>query len=133
MANEDDKYVTKLELIKTQKKIEDKVYGKIEDVDRKVDTLNDIVLPLVESSKQTAANTERMVKSFDGFANEQRKTNGKFYDRLHDHELTINKLGQKTESQIEEKKANATITVAVIAAAAGLLTAIFNLAPLIFN
>ena len=98
-----------------------------------MDTLNDIVLPLVETSKQTAENTAKMALSLDDFAKEQRKTNGKFYDRLHDHELSINELGQKTKAQVEEKKANATVTVAVIGAIVGITTAIFNLAPLLFK
>lgn len=132
MENE-KKYVTKLELHKTQREIEDKLYNKINTVDDKVDSLNKIVLPLVETSKQTAQNTAKMASSLDEFAKEQRKTNGKFYDRLHDHELSINELGQKTKAQVEEKKANATVTVAVIGAIVGITTAIFNLAPLLFK
>ena len=83
MASEKE-YVTRLELIKTQQDLKNDVTVKIDEVDKKVDTLNDIVLPLVESSKQTAVNTNRMASSLDKFTEEQRKTNGKFYDRLHD-------------------------------------------------
>lgn len=132
MENE-KKYVTKIELYQTQQEIEDKLYGKINGVEDKVDSLNKIVFPLVETSRQTAKNTAKMANSLDEFTKEQRKTNGKFYDRLHGHELSINKLGQKTEAQTEEKKANATVTVAVIGAIVGITTAIFNLAPLIFK
>ena len=132
MENE-KKYVTKIELYQTQREIESKLYGKINGVEDKVDTLNDIVLPLVETSKQTAENTAKMALSLDDFAKEQRKTNGKFYDRLHDHELSINELGQKTKAQVEEKKANAAITTAVISGIVGVTIAIFNLAPLLFN
>src|SRR5699024_7622700 len=87
----------------------------------------------VETSKQTAENTAKMALSLDDFAKEQRKTNGKFYDRLHDHELSINELGQKTKAQVEEKKANATVTVAVISGSVGVTISIFNLAALLFN
>lgn len=132
MASEKE-YVTRLELIKTQQDLKNDVTVKIDEVDKKVDTLNDIVLPLVESSKQTAVNTNRMASSLDKFTEEQRKTNGKFYDRLHDHELSLNDLGQKTKHQIETKKANATIIVAIITALGGLIVGIFNLAPLLFN
>src|SRR5699024_11997133 len=125
--------VTKIEIYKKQREIESKQYGKINGVENKVDTLNDIVLHLVETSKQTAQNTAKMASSLDEFAKEQRKTNGKFYDRLHDHELSINELGQKTKAQVEEKKANATVTVAVIGAIVGMTTAIFHLAPLLFK
>jgi len=132
MENE-KKYVTKIELYQTQQEIEDKLYGKINGVEDKVDSLNKIVLPLVETSRQTAKNTAKMANSLDEFTKEQRKTNGKFYDRLHHHELSINELGQKTKAQTEEKKANATVTVAVIGAIVGITTAIFNLAPIIFK
>src|SRR5699024_6920695 len=117
----------------TQRSIEEKLYTKINTVDEKVETLNDIVLPLVESSKQTADNTKQIATSLTEFTQEQRKTNGKFYDRLHDHELSINELGQKTKSQTEEKKANATVTVAFIGVITVIITGIFNLAPLIFK
>src|SRR5699024_2929407 len=99
----------------------------------KVDTLNDIVLPLVESSKQTAVNTNRMASSLDKFTEDHRKTKGKLYDRLHDHELSLNELGQKTKHEIETTKANATIMVAIIKSMGGLIVRIFNLASLLFN
>jgi len=135
MAEEEkyEKYVTKYELLQTQQHIEDKLYTKINNVDEKVDTLNDIVLPLVESSKQTADNTKQIATSLTEFTQEQRRTNGKFYDRLHEQELSINELGQKTKSQTEEKKANATVTVAVIGAVGIVISGIFSLAPYIFN
>src|SRR5699024_3555676 len=133
MANGEKEYVTKLELIQTQQKIERKVTDKIDEVDRKVDTLNDIVLPLVESSKQTRSDENRMATTLDEFTKEQRKKNGKVYDRLHEHDLSLNALGQETKAQTDIKKANATITVAVISGVTGLIIAIFNLAPLLFE
>src|SRR5699024_6918643 len=126
-------YVTRLELIKTQQDLKNDVTVKIEEVDRKVDTLNEIVLPLEESSKQTAVNTNRMASSLDKFTEEQRKTNGKYYDRWPDHEQSLNDLGKKRKHQIETKRANATIIVAIITALGGLIVGIFNLAPLLFN
>src|SRR5699024_10799567 len=133
MANGEKEYVTKLELIGTQQKIERKVTNKIDEVDKKVDTLNDIVLPLVESSKQTASNTNRMATPLDEFTKEQRKTNGKVYDRLHDHDLSLNALGQETKAQTDIKKAHVTITVAVISGVAGLVISIFSIEPLLFE
>lgn len=138
MASEEERrqerdFVTRLELIQSQHDLKQDVTNKIDDVDRKVDTLNDIVLPLVESSRQTAKNTDRMANSFDSFADEQRRTNGKFYDRLHDHELSLNSLGEKTKSQTEEKKVNAKITIAVISFLTAIIGGIFGLAPYLFG
>lgn len=126
-------YVTRLELAQSQYELKAEITEKVDAVDEKVDTLNNIVISLGESSRQTAANTERMVQSLDKFTDEQRKTNGKVYDRLHEHDLSLSELGHESATQIEIKKINGKITAAVIAAVAGIIVAIFNLAPLIFN
>src|SRR5699024_1185159 len=132
MASEKE-YVTRLELIKTQQDLKNDVTVKIDEVDKKVDTLNDIVLPLVESSKQTAVNTNRMASSLDKFTEEQRKTNGKFYDRLHEHDRAIDNLGLKNTYRTEDKKQMAKIVVAGIGLVAAIVSGIFGLAPLLFN
>jgi len=126
-------YVTKLELFESQQRLEKGVNKKIDAVDDKVDNLRDMVLPLVESSKQTAKNTERMVDSLDAFTKEQRKTNGKIYTQLNDHEKTLAVLGEKTEAKMEETHANAKVIVAVIGIIGIVVTGIFNLAPILFN
>lgn len=132
MANEKE-YVTKLELIETQLVLKNDVTSKIETVDKKVDTLNEIVLPLVESSKQTAKNTDRMATSMDSFVEDQRKRNGEFYDRFHEHDKAIDNLGLKTKYRTEDKKEMVKIIVAGISLAGIIVSGIFGLAPLIFN
>ena|SRR5699024_2099502 len=132
MANEDE-YVTRYELIKTQNDLKNDVTERIDNVHRKVDTLNDIVLPLVESSKQTAKNTDRIATVLDEFTNDQRKRNGDFYDRLHEHDRAIDNLGLKTTYRTEDKKQMAKIIVAGIGLVATIVGGIFGLAPLLFN
>ncbi len=132
MANEDE-YVTRYELIKTQNDLKNDVTERIDNVHKKVDTLNDIVLPLVESSKQTAKNTDRMATVLDEFTTDQRKRNGEFYDRLHDHDRAIDNLGLKTKYRTEDKKQMAKIIVAGIGLVAAIVSGIFGLAPLLFN
>ncbi len=133
MANEDKEYVTRYELIKTQNDLKNDVTERIDNVHRKVDTLNDIVLPLVESSKQTAKNTDRMATVLDEFTNDQRKRNGDFYDRLHEHDRAIDSLGLKTKYRTEDKKQMAKIIVAGIGLVTAIVGGIFGLAPLLFN
>lgn len=126
-------YVTRLELIESQQELKNDMNGKIEEVDDKVDHLNKLVLPLLESSKQTAKNTERMAQSLDEFTSEQRTTNGKMYSKMNDHDKSITELNIKTNVQSDVKNANAKIIVAVITAVGALIVGIFNLAPLLFN
>lgn len=133
MADEKERYVTKLELIESQQDLKRDVSHRIDKVDRKVDTLNDIVLPLVESSKQTAKNTDRMATVLDEFTSDQRKRNGEFYDRLHDHDRAIDNLGMETKYRTEDKKQMVKIVVAGITFAGIVVSGIFGLAPLLFN
>lgn len=130
---EKGRYVTRLELYRTQQDLRKDVTYKIDEVDSKVDTLNAIVLPLVESSRQTAENTNKMANSLDKFTDEQRKTNGKFHEKFHEHDLSLTELGRQTKVQTETKKANATIVVAIITTLGALIVGIFNLAPIIFG
>src|SRR5699024_11829943 len=97
---------------------------------RKVDTLNDIVLPLVESSNQTAKNTDRMATVLDEFTKDQRKRNGEFYDRFHEHDRAIDNLGLKTTYRVEDKKAMAKVIVAGLSLAGVIVGGIFGLASL---
>lgn len=133
MADEKERYVTKLELIESQQDLKRDVSHRIDKVDRKVDMLNDIVLPMVESSKQTAKNTDRMATVLDEFTSDQRKRNGEFYDRLHDHDRAIDNLGMETKYRTEDKKQMVKIVVAGITFAGIVVSGIFGLAPLLFN
>lgn len=130
---DEKKYVTELDLLKSNKQLENKMVERIESVDNKVDTLSEIVLPLVESSKQTAENTSRIAQNLDEFTREQRMTNGRFYDSLHAHELELSKLGHKHSAKVEEKKSMAKIVTTVIVALSGVILAIIELAPLLFK
>lgn len=126
-------YATKVELLETQQKLRADLHKRINEVDDKIDQINTVVLPLAEFSRLTAENTDRMAKSLDRFTEEQRKTNGKMYDRLNEHDAKLIDLGVKTKTQSEIKKANATIIVAVVTALGGLIVGIFNLAPYFFK
>ena len=126
-------YATRVELLETQQKLRADLHKRINEVDDKIDQINTVVLPLAEFSRLTAENTDRMAKSLDRFTEEQRKTNGKMYDRLNEHDAKLIDLGVKTKTQSEIKKANATIVVAVVTALGGLIVGIFNLAPYFFK
>ena len=133
MATDGEKYVTHLDLMRSQKELKEDVNSKIDEVDGKVDYLNNIVLPLVESSKQTAKNTEKMAISMDKFTEEQRKTNSNIYKRINEQDVGLAELGQVTSSHADKRKSNVTIVVAVIGAMATIITGIFGLAPYIFG
>ena len=133
MATDGEKYVTHLDLMISQKELKEDVNSKIDEVDGKVDYLNNIVLPLVESSKQTAKNTEKMAISMDKFTEEQRKTNSNIYKRINEQDVSLAELGKVTSSHADKRKSNVTIIVAVIGAMATIITGIFGLAPYIFG
>src|SRR5699024_2243076 len=133
MATDGEKYVTHLDLMISQKELKEDVNSKIDEVDGKVDYLNNIVLPLVESSKQTAKNTEKIAISMDKFTEEQRKTNSNIYERINEQDVSLAELGKVTSSHADKRKSNVTIVVAVIGAMATIITGIFGLAPYIFG
>ena len=133
MATDGEKYVTHLDLMRSQKELKEDVNSKIDEVDGKVDYLNNIVLPLVESSKQTAKNTEKMAISMDKFTEEQRKTNSNIYKRINEQDVSLAELRKVTSSHADKRKSNVTIIVAVIGAMATIITGIFGLAPYIFG
>lgn len=111
----------------------DRVNDKVEDVDDKVDNLRDMVLPLLETSKQTAENTRKMADSMDKFTEGQRATNGRIYEKLNGHDVSLEGLRLTAGASAEKKKSNATIIVAVISTVGALILGIFQLAPLFFN
>lgn len=133
-------FITHRELVRTQdelrKELSTKIEGtsrRLDDVDDKVDHLRDLVLPLLETSKQTAENTRKMAESMDKFTESQRATNGRIYERLNVHDVSLEGLKHTAGASAEKKKSNATIIVAVIGAVTTLITGLFALAPYVFN
>lgn len=129
----EEKYATKVDLLQTKIDIENNLNNRIDNVDEKVDTLNQLVLPLIESSKQTAKNTEKMTTVLEEFTKDQRKRNGEFYDKLHEQEKALENLDTNYKYSVDEKGIRAKIVVAVITTVGAILTAVFGLAPLLFN
>ena len=111
----------------------EKVNDKVDDVDDKVDNLRDMVLPLLESSKQTADNTRKIAEAMDKFTESQHATNGKIYDKLNAHDVSLEGLKHTAGAVIEKKKGNVTIIVAVLSIVGTLVGGLFALAPLFFN
>lgn len=137
---EQSAFITYRELTRTQDDLRKELVGKVEgtnrrldDVDDKVDNLRDLVLPLLETSKQTAENTRKMADSMDKFTEGQRATNGRIYEKLNGHDVAITKLDVSSGAQTEKKKANATIIVAIIGAVTTLIASLFALAPYLFG
>lgn len=117
-----------------------KVQDKIHSVDDKVDNLRDIVLPMAESAKQTAENTKDMSSSLRLYTEEQRRTNGKFFDKLNDHDVLFasvkgqfDAVGVKLDAQTEAKKSNAALWTGVLATIGVIITAIFEFADTLFK
>lgn len=126
-------FITHRELVRTQDALRSEMSGKIDSVDDKVDNLRDMVLPLLETSKQTAENTRKMAESMDRFTEGQRATNGKLYEKLNGHDVSIEGLKLTAGANVEKKKSNALLIGTIITAVAGVITGLFTLAPYIFN
>lgn len=126
-------FITHRELVRTQDALRSEMSSKIDGVDDKVDNLRDMVLPLLETSKQTAENTRKMADSMDKFTEGQRATNGRIYEKLNGHDVSLEGLRLTAGASAEKKKSNATIIVAVISTVGALILGIFQLAPLFFN
>lgn len=139
MENKEN-YVTKLEMERAHNLLTQNLEKKIVDVDDKVDSLRDIVLPMAESSKQTAENTKEIANTMKAFTEEQRQTNGKFYNRLHQHDLAFSGIsgqfdavGIQLAAKTEEKKNNTALWVAILTVIGGIVVGIFQAAPSFFN
>lgn len=126
-------YVTRLELIESQHRLKEDVTKRIDIVDEKVDNLRDVVLPLAESSKQTAENTGKMAASLEKFTEAQRGKNESIYEKINGHDVEFARLNVLTGAQSETKKANATVLVAVIGGVTAIIGGLFALAPHLFN
>lgn len=151
MENKEKSFVTHLELelhgskirsdIKREiRLVDENLDRKIVSVDDKVDSLKEIVLPMAESSKQTADNTRKTADLMERFTDEQRKTNGKFHDKFHNHELKFSAVdgrfadvGVKLDARTEAKKHNVALWTAILAIVGGVISGIFQVAPLLFN
>lgn len=133
MANSERDFVTKAELLEAKFDVKEEISKDVKEVDAKVDSLSQVVLPLVESSKQTASNTDRIANTMDEFTKEQRRTNGDFYDRLHVHEKSLGELGVRHELSTSDKKELVKIIVAGIGFIGVVVSGIFGLAPLLFG
>ena len=130
---EQTRLVTQLELVKSQQRLKDEMTGEIKQVDDKVDDLRSIVLPLVETSKQTADNTKNISDAINDFTKEQRKTNSNMWNKLNDHDVSLAEIGVSSKTKSDTWKANAQIIVAVIGIIGLIITGIFNIAPLFFQ
>lgn len=126
-------YVTRLELVEAQGRLKDDVTKRIDIVDEKVDNLRDVVLPLAESSKQTAENTRKIAESMDKFTDAQRGKNEVIYEKLNGHDVELARVNALNGAKSEEKKASATVLVAVIGGVVAVITGLFALAPYLFN
>lgn len=132
-------FITRLELINSlvnqEKELTQKINvvdKKVNEVDRKTDDLKDILLPLAEFSKQTAENTKKMSEEMTAFTREQRKTNGDLWSKTNRNTVALAELGKTVSSDVETKKAKATVISAIIAAISAIIVAMFGIAHLIF-
>lgn len=126
-------YVTRLELVESQHRLKEDVTSRIDGVDDKVDNLRDMVLPLLETSKQTAENTRKMAESMDRFTEGQRATNGRIYEKMNGQDVVIEGLKHTAGANTDKKKSNALLIGTIITTVGGVITGLFALAPYIFN
>lgn len=139
----DKNYVTREELLEKEIKLNrdmlefyDKNSSKIEIVNDKVDDLKDMVLPLLESSKQTAKNTEKIASSLDTFINKQSETNGHLYSEiskqkevLAERKGLVDSYQNMGKDRLEEKKMKNTTKGLIITGIAGIITTLITIAP----
>ena len=133
-------YVTQLELERSQNQLRTDLKKEIGVVDDKVDSLRDIVLPMVEASKQTATNTKKIGDLMERFTDEQRRTNGKFHEKFNQNDVTFAEIngqfeavGIKLSAKSEEKSNNTKLILGVLSGIVALITLIFQAAPNFFN
>lgn len=126
-------FVTRLELVESQSRLKEDVTKRIEVVDEKVDNLRDVVLPLAEFSKQTAANTGKMADTLERFTDAQRGKNESIYAKMNGHDVEFARLNAINGAKSDDKKSNSMILVAVIGGVVAIVTGLFTLAPYLFN
>lgn len=125
-------FITYKDMAETQDALRRDLTARIDGVDEKVDDLRDLVLPLIESSKQTAENTRQIASSIEKFTDAQRKTNEEVGNALHAHDKRLDVVQKVTEAYSEQKKSNTAVIVAIISALTAVVTAIITIAPNIF-
>lgn len=143
LMSEDKKFVTREEVLERELRLNkemmefyEKNSAKIEIVNDKVDDLKEMVLPLVESSKATASNTERIASSLDTFINKQSETNTDLYGEISKHkEVLAERKGymdiqkHSNKDRLEEKKMKNSTKGAIIAGVVGIITTLITVAP----
>lgn len=142
----EESFVTKEQLLEKEiainREIRDayeKNAHKIGVVDDKVDDLRSLVLPLLESSKATATNTEKIAASLDKFIDKQSDTNGDLYSRISKHDVELAERKGKLESisksgdveRLEEKKMKNSTKGIIIGGIVSIIIALVGVAPAI--
>ena len=140
---EKEKYVTREEVLERELKLNkemmqfyEKNSAKIEIVNDKVDDLKELVLPLVESSKATASNTEKIASSLDTFINKQSETNSDMYKKISKQNEILAERKGYTESKsgegkviLEEKKMKNSTKGLIITGVIGIITTLITVSP----
>ncbi|GAA0346827.1 hypothetical protein [Oceanobacillus oncorhynchi] len=144
-------YITRLEFFHEQNKLENKITDKIKEgdkdismrlrevdsevseIDKKVDDLRDILLPLAEFSKQTAENTKNTSDAINSFTNEQRKTNSKLWQKANEHDVALAKHGKNSRASWENWKTTVALISAILSVVGIIIGGIFALAPMLFQ
>lgn len=140
---EKENYVTREEILEREIKLNkemmqfyEKNSAKIEIVNDKVDDLKELVLPLVESSKATASNTEKIASSLDTFINKQSETNSDMYKKISkQNEILAERKGyiesksNEGKERLEEKKMKNSTKGLIITGVIGIITTLITVAP----
>lgn len=140
---EKEKYVTREEVLERELKLNkemmqfyEKNSAKIEIVNDKVDDLKGLVLPLVESSKATASNTEKIASSLDTFINKQSETNSDMYKKISKQNEILAERKGYIESKsgegkvvLEEKKMKNSTKGLIITGVIGIITTLITVSP----
>ena len=140
---EKEKYVTREEVLERELKLNkemmqfyEKNSAKIEIVNDKVDDLKELVLPLVESSKATASNTEKIASSLDTFINKQSETNSDMYKKISkQNEILAERKGYiesksgEGKVKLEENKMKNSTKGLIITGVIGIITTLITVSP----
>jgi chromosome segregation ATPase len=133
MAENAQGYVTKSDLLQTEKEIRRDIGKELRDTNSKVDGLEQLILPWAKSLSNIEKNTERMAMSYE----ETNKKQDKILDNYHDLNLRMQTVEGETTVKVQKMSNKGKIIVAGITAlgAAGGLIGVFGekLAHLIFG
>lgn len=133
-------YVTYKEMLAVQGKLKDemckdieKVDGRVDILDGKVDQLTELVIPMNIAMKQTADNTKEISESLKEFTRNQNMTNNAFSTKIGEHAVALQDVKSIANGLAEKKKYNATIVVAIIGLISVFVAGLFQLAPVLFS